>query len=59
MSLATNVVIMESPERETLRLLLELEWEKARDDYLAAGKPFGDGRGLDLWIEYGQLTTVN
>jgi hypothetical protein len=41
-----------------LRLLLELEWEETREDYEMAGKPFGE-EGLDLWVEYGQLTTVN
>lgn len=46
-------------EREALRLKLEFEWLKTRDDYAAAGKPFGDGRGLEVWVEYGQLTTVN
>lgn len=46
-------------QRSALRLLLELEREWARADYAAAGKPFGEGRGLDIWIEYEQLTTVN
>lgn len=46
-------------QREALRLKIELEWLKIRGDYEAAGKPFGDGKGLDVWVEYGQLTTVN
>jgi hypothetical protein len=46
-------------ERTSLRLLLEIEWEKVRADYQAAGKPFGEGKGLDMWVEYGQLTTAN
>lgn len=50
---------MTDRERAVLRLWLELEWEKTREDYRAAGKPFGEGRGLDIWVEYGQLTTVN
>ncbi len=50
---------MTDPERTALRLWLKLEWEKVREDYRAAGKPFGEGRGLGLWIEYGQLTTMN
>ena len=50
---------MSDPERRSLRLLLKREWEKTKEDYRAAGKPFGEGRGLDLWVEYGQLTTVN
>ena len=50
---------MSDPERRTLRLLLKREWEKTREDYRAAGKPFGKGRGIDIWVEYGQLTTVN
>ena len=41
-----------------LRLLLKLEWEEAKEDYRTAGEPFGE-KGLDLWVEYGQLTTVN
>ena len=46
-------------ERTALRLLLEIEWKKVRADYRAAGQPFGKGRGLDIWVEYEQLTTVN
>jgi hypothetical protein len=30
-----------------------------RADYRAAGKPFGEERGLDIWVEYEQLTTVD
>lgn len=43
---------------EALRHRLRLEWLKVEADYAAAGKPFGD-RGLEIWVEYGQLTTVN
>lgn len=50
---------MTDRQRTVLRFLLGLEWEEAREDYRAAGKPFGDRRGLDIWVEYGQLTTVN
>ena len=50
---------MSDPQRRTLRLLLKREWEKTRADYRAAGEPFGEGRGLDLWVEYGHLTTAN
>jgi hypothetical protein len=46
-------------KRRALRLRLELKWWKAKRDYAAAGAPFGLGRGIDLWIEYGQGTTVN
>lgn len=46
-------------ERTAFRLWLELKRLEAREDYEAASAPFGEGRGLDLWIEYGQLTTVN
>jgi hypothetical protein len=30
-----------------------------RADYAAAGKSFDEEKGLDVWIEYGQLATVN
>lgn len=46
-------------ERRFLRRFLEIEWEKTRADYYAAGAPFGPGRGLEIWVEYGQLTTLN
>lgn len=46
-------------ERIILRHILEIEWEKTRADYHAAGAPFGPGRGLNIWVEYGHLTTVN
>lgn len=46
-------------QRTALRLTLELEWLKVKEDYEAAGAPFGPGRGLDIWVEYEQLTTVN
>ena len=50
---------MSPRQRAALRRRIEHEWQKAKEDYATAGKPFGDGRGLDLWVEYGQLTTVN
>lgn len=50
---------MTSFQRAALRLKLELEWQRVKEDYAAAGKPFGEGRGLDIWVEYMQLTTVN
>jgi hypothetical protein len=37
----------------------EAEWEKTKAAYREAGAPFGWGRGLDIWVEHGQLTTVN
>lgn len=46
-------------ERTAIRVLIDLEWADARADYVDAGRPFGDGRGLDVWIEFGQRTTVN
>lgn len=50
---------MSDSERTALRILIDLEWAEARDDYAAAGQPFGNGRGLDVWIEFDQQTTVN
>ena len=50
---------MTGPERERLRRFLHLEWQKTKAAYRRAGAPFGWGRGLDLWVEHGQLTTVN
>lgn len=50
---------MSDSERTALRILIDLEWAEARNDYVAAGQPFGDGRGLDVWIEFDQQTTVN
>lgn len=50
---------MTDAERRLLRRYLEAEWEKTRFAYRAAGEPFGPGRGLEIWISYGQLTTVN
>jgi len=46
-------------QREALRLTVELWWLEVREDYAAAGRPFGEDRGLDIWVEFGQLTTVN
>jgi len=50
---------MSNAERTALRVLLDLEWAAARQDYRDAGMPFGRGRGLEIWIEYKQGTTVN
>lgn len=50
---------MDTIDRLLIKLRLELEWQDAREDYRTAGKPFGDGRGLEVWVEYGQWTTVN
>lgn len=51
--------LMSPSERTALRILIDLERARARRNYTAAGRPFGPGRGLDVWIEYGQKTTVN
>lgn len=46
--------------RRDLRRLLDRCWREAWHDYHAAGAPFGlTERGLELWIEYEQRTTVN
>lgn len=50
---------MTDVERRILRRFLQAEWKKTQADYHAAGAPFGPGRGLEIWIEFGQLTTVN
>lgn len=50
---------MTDAERRILRCFLEAEWEKTRAEYREAGTPFGSGRGLEIWIQFGQLTTVN
>ena len=55
----SSSLLMSDSERTALRILIDLEWAEARDDYAAAGQPFGDGRGLDVWIEFDQQTTVN
>jgi hypothetical protein len=49
---------MKESGKELLRLILRIEWEKTKADYRAAGAPFGPD-GLEIWAEYGQLTTVN
>jgi hypothetical protein len=46
-------------KRKTLRLRVELKWKPAKRDSVAAGTPFGNGRGINLWVEYGERTTVN
>ena len=51
---------MSDSERAALRVLIDLEWNEARNSYVDAGQPFGnDGRGLDIWIEFSQSTTTN
>ena len=50
---------MNDSKRKLLRRLLQAEWEKTKAAYREAGAPFGWGRGLDIWVEHGQLTTVN
>ena len=50
---------MSPSERTALRILIDLEWAQARRHYMEAGRPFGNGRGLDIWIEFRQKTTVN
>lgn len=50
---------MDTDARKRLRQRLWLAWRKARLDYVAAGQPFGPDRGLEVWIEYEQQTTVN
>lgn len=49
---------MQDPGEKLLRYILRIEWERSKADYHAAGAPFGHD-GLDIWVEYGQLTTVN
>ena len=50
---------MTDSERTALRVLIDLEWAEARSEYEDAGQPFGQGRGLEIWIEFDQETTVN
>lgn len=50
---------MTESERTALRVLIDLEWAETRNAYEEAGQPFGPGRGLDVWIEFDQQTTVN
>jgi len=49
---------MDNFAEELVCQILQIEWEKTREDYHAAGTPFGP-EGLEIWVEYGQLTTVN
>ena len=53
------LLTMTDSERTALRVLIDLEWTEARAAYREAGHPFGKGRGLDVWIEFDQQTTVN
>lgn len=47
-------------EADRLRALLDACWREAKRAYRKAGQPFGaTPRGLELWIEYMQQTTVN
>lgn len=50
---------MTNSERTALRVLIDLEWAQARRGYFDAGQPFGLGRGLEIWIEFDQQTTIN
>jgi hypothetical protein len=50
---------MTDSERTALRVLIDLEWADTRRDYRDAGQPFGEGRGLDIWVEFDQKTTAN
>ena len=50
---------MTDAERRILRRFLEAEWSETQADYRAAGAPFESGRGLEIWIQSGQLTTAN
>jgi hypothetical protein len=50
---------MTESERTALRVLIDLEWTDRLNAYRDVGRPFGAGRGLDLWIEFDQHTTVN
>lgn len=50
---------MKERERRVLHNIIESAWQDAKAAYQAAGAPFGTGRGLEIWIDYGQLTTVN
>jgi hypothetical protein len=51
---------MPNPSPDHFARVLDQLWKEARQDYHAAGAPFGpSGRALDVWILYGQRTTVN
>lgn len=50
---------MTDSERTALRVLIDLQWVKMSEDYRDAGSPFGDDRGLEIWIEFDRQTTVN
>ena len=50
---------MTDHRRAAIQLLIQADWMEPEADYAAAGKPFGEGRGLDLWLEFGLTTTVN
>lgn len=56
---STLIYVMTDFERTAVRRNMEFQWLKARRDYRAVGCPFGEGRGLEVWIEFGQVTTVN
>jgi len=46
-------------QRKALRLWIEVKWLETEAEYRAAGSPFGPGHGVEIWVEYRQLTTVN
>jgi hypothetical protein len=51
---------MPNPSPDHFARVLDQLWREARQDYRAAGAPFGSSaRALDVWILYGQRTTVN
>lgn len=50
---------MSDGERTALRVLLDLQWSACKKKYVEAGRPFGKGRGMDIWIQFDQRTTVN
>jgi hypothetical protein len=53
-----SFVPMTDSERTALRVLIDLEWAETRREYQDAGQPFGQGRGLEIWIEFDQQTTA-
>jgi hypothetical protein len=51
---------MDDYDLQMLAQIIAAEWEKTRGAYCEAGAPFGDTeRSVEIWAEYGQLTTVN
>jgi hypothetical protein len=50
---------MTDSERTARKVLLDLELQLARKRYRRAGRPFGRGQGLSVWIVFDTCTTVN